>query len=156
MKYSIYKHTFKDGRTYIGMTSRKPEERWRSGWGYQEQTRFFEAIMRDGWNNIQHKILEVVETEQEARERELYYILKYESYLPEKGYNVAGRAQAPKLKKVVRCKETGEIFFTCKEAGDKVDRTRAAISNACLKRKPCAGYHWEYIHVLVDNEGNLC
>lgn len=36
MSYKIYKHTFPDGRAYVGQTSVEPKKRWRCGWGYIE------------------------------------------------------------------------------------------------------------------------
>ena len=35
-KYCVYKHTNKtNNKVYIGITCRKPEVRWDSGWGYR-------------------------------------------------------------------------------------------------------------------------
>ena len=34
-KYSIYKFTFSDGKTYIGQTKNSVEERWQNGEGYK-------------------------------------------------------------------------------------------------------------------------
>lgn len=32
MGYSVYKHTFPNGKVYIGMTGQEPEKRWANGW----------------------------------------------------------------------------------------------------------------------------
>lgn len=31
MKYVVYKHTCPNGKVYIGITSQKPEHRWKKG-----------------------------------------------------------------------------------------------------------------------------
>ena len=56
MSYSVYKHTFPNGKVYIGITSQKPEDRWSKGKGYQRQPLIYNAINKYGWDNIVHKI----------------------------------------------------------------------------------------------------
>lgn len=141
--YTIYKHTTPDCKAYIGMTGREPHKRWGNGSGYINQP-FYEAIIEYGWKNIEHEILEEVETIEEARAREQYYIELYKTYLDEYGYNICGKNKVNGKRKV-RCIETGEIFRTCGEAGKAVGRGAAAINYAILHRKPCAKLHWEYI-----------
>lgn len=148
MSFKVYKHTFNDGRAYIGFTV-NPQRRWRYGHGYREQPDFFNEIMRQGWNNMSHEILEEVETETEARQREQYYIELYETYKPNKGFNKCGKNKV-REGRVVKCVETGEIFYSCREAGASVGRTAAAISYAILHNKPCAKFHWQYENWLFS------
>jgi len=73
-KWSIYKHTFPDGKVYIGKTMKNPEERWgKLGRGYQGQPIIFDAILAYGWNNIKHEVIFSGLTEREAylKEQEL-------------------------------------------------------------------------------------
>ena len=35
--YTVYMHRFPNGKVYIGMTSKKPEDRWKRGSGYRTQ-----------------------------------------------------------------------------------------------------------------------
>lgn len=88
--YSIYKHTCPNGKVYIGITSRSPEERWANGFGYQGQVRFFSAIVKFGWDNILHEVIAQVETQQEATRIEKILITSHKSNVPEYGYNVQG------------------------------------------------------------------
>ena len=56
-KWCVYRHTLPDGRYYIGITSQTPEGRWKNGFGYENQRKFFEEILAFGWNNIRHEII---------------------------------------------------------------------------------------------------
>ncbi len=87
--YCVYKHTFPDGKIYIGMTGRKPEERWKNGQGYNSQhTReFFNAIMQTGWDNIKHEVLETGLDRREAQRKERLYVQLFHSADQKCGYN---------------------------------------------------------------------
>ena len=96
--YSIYVHTFPDGKKYVGMTSQDVENRWQLGWGYKDQKIVFNAINSVGWNNIQHQVIETVEDKETALKREEYYTLLWRSNEPEFGYNIlAGNTGARRL-----------------------------------------------------------
>lgn len=97
MSYSVYKHTFPNGKVYIGITSRKPELRWRkNGNGYLfkdkngEYTQYLmaNAIQKYGWNNINHEILFTGLTKDEAENKEIELIAYYKSNQKEFGYNI--------------------------------------------------------------------
>lgn len=58
MGYVVYCHTNKiNGKRYIGITSRKPERRWRNGEGYYHNQHFYASIQKYGWHNFMHEIL---------------------------------------------------------------------------------------------------
>lgn len=46
--YSVYKHTCPNNKVYIGITSRKPEKRWKNGYGYIDTEIFidYESITK--------------------------------------------------------------------------------------------------------------
>lgn len=92
--WCVYKHTSPSGKCYIGITSAKnPNLRWGVGgrrYLYKHETRgehvkFVNAINKYGWDNIKHEILETGLTHKEAKEKEKYYIEKFDSY--HNGYN---------------------------------------------------------------------
>lgn len=94
--YSIYKHTNKlDGKCYIGQTKCEDlTRRWTGGNGYKECKHFNSAIKKYGWSNFTHEILETGLSEQEANDRERFYIALYRSNDPKYGYNIRSGGQA--------------------------------------------------------------
>ena len=69
-EYSVYKHTFPNGRVYIGITGTDPERRWDSGKGYSDNEAMFSDIVAFGWNNVRHDIVATGLTKSEASELE--------------------------------------------------------------------------------------
>lgn len=85
--YSVYIHICPNSKKYIGITSKKPESRWRNGNGYKSNKHFYNAIQKYGWDNIEHKIIYNNLEEQEAYKKEIELIKKYNSNNKEYGYN---------------------------------------------------------------------
>lgn len=58
--YVVYKHTFPNGKVYIGITKQKRVlYRWSSnGAKYKTQPVMINVIMKYGWINIKHEIIE--------------------------------------------------------------------------------------------------
>ena len=65
-KYCIYKHTFPNGRVYIGATHQNPLDRWQGGYGYKSASEMYEDILKYGWKNIRHEILDEGLNQEEA------------------------------------------------------------------------------------------
>ena len=78
--FILYKHTCPNNKCYIGITSRKnPNIRWRNGLAYiynnsNHNTKFANAILKYGWDNIKHEILFDNLSKDEACELEKKYI----------------------------------------------------------------------------------
>ena len=80
--FIVYKHTCPNGKCYIGITSHKnPKQRWRDGRPYigdrSKLTKWGSAIIKYGWENIQHEILHQGITKEEACNYEKKYIKYY-------------------------------------------------------------------------------
>lgn len=86
--YSVYKHTTPSNKVYIGITKMKPVKRWRAGMGYSKQPRFFNAILKYGWDNIEHEVLFQGLTREEAEAKEVELIAFYKSDQRKYGYNI--------------------------------------------------------------------
>ena len=88
--YVVYKHTNKiNKKVYIGITKNRddPNKRWRNGMGYSYNQKFFTDILKYGWDNFTHEILEKDLNETQAIARETFYIKKFACV--EHGYNNA-------------------------------------------------------------------
>ena len=71
------------------MTSKSPKQRWKNGLGYCDQSLFWNAIKKYGWDNFEHEILYEKLSKEEAEEIEKRLIREYQSNKREFGYNMA-------------------------------------------------------------------
>lgn len=99
-KWIIYKHTLitdgpYKGWSYIGQTCQTNlQRRWHNGKGYlrnQRDAAFGRAILKFGWENFEHEILEQdIDSKELADERERFWIFYFHTFIgdPEcKGFN---------------------------------------------------------------------
>ena len=77
--WCVYKHTSPSGKVYIGITHHaNPEKRWgNNGNLYGKDTVFYKAILKYGWDNIEHEILYSNCSEEEAKSLEISLIAYY-------------------------------------------------------------------------------
>lgn len=87
-KWCVYVHISPSNKYYVGITSQKPTNRWRSGKGYRSNRYFSNAIEKYGWENIQHEVVASNLTETEAKNFEKILIQKLRSNNAEFGYNI--------------------------------------------------------------------
>ena len=87
--YTVYQHrNLRNGKSYVGMTSRKPNERWRSGKGYKNNLRMWKDIKESNWNtDWEHNIIGKFEDKQEALNIEEMFIWLFDS--TNEGYNIS-------------------------------------------------------------------
>lgn len=104
MKWLIYKHTNKiNKKVYVGQTSKEATERWRkdgSGYLSNPNTRFAKAILKYGWDGFNHDVIEQnIKSQEEANNREIYWISFYNSYDFDYGYNmtIGGDFSSPEV-----------------------------------------------------------
>ena len=92
--WNIYKHTFPNGKVYIGLTKQEPEKRFKNGYGYENCPLMFNAIQKYGWNNVVTTWLyRDIDNIQEASFLESQSIKQYRSNEREYGYNLANGGQ---------------------------------------------------------------
>ena len=113
----LYMHVCPNGKKYIGITIQEPNQRWRDGKGYRKNKHFYNAILKYGWNNIQHIILFSGLTEDEANEIEEKLIDEMDLTNPEKGYNLHTGGRHHRLSKEAREKIRNRMVGVY--AGDK-------------------------------------
>lgn len=107
--YTVYKHTSPTGKVYIGITRNNTQRRWKGGHGYVNNTHFFRAIQRYGWDAFKHEVLFTGLTEAEAVRKERELIAAYDSTDPAKGYNrdPGGGVRSPETVAKTRAALTG-------------------------------------------------
>ena len=163
MSYCIYIHTNKtNGKVYVGLTSMKPEERWREGKGYHKGTHFRNAIDKYGWDNFEHEIVKNGLTKEEASCWEQYYISFYNSTDRQHGYNMSsggehgGHPQTEETKKKIS--ENGSGFKGKTHTEKSLNKMKIAKSG---KNHPNYGKHFsedlkEKLRVAaINNRGRL-
>ena len=87
MNYTVYIHTFPNGKKYVGVTGQTPEKRWKNGQGYKSQPQIYRAIEKYGWENVSHDASRTGLSKEAAYEMEVELIAKYDTTNPDKGYN---------------------------------------------------------------------
>lgn len=87
--YVIYEHKFPNGKKYVGITMQKPEKRWSRGKNYSGNLRLSRAIEKYGWDNIEHNILAIYATVEEAGAEEQKLIAEGNLQDPQYGYNIS-------------------------------------------------------------------
>ncbi len=155
--YCVYMHIvpkeisgYAYDKRYVGITSRNPEERWgKDGENYSRQF-FGHAIQKYGWDNIQHVIVYEGLTQNEASQKEMELIEKYETKLGYKGYNASNGGEVSNLSgsnmyHPVYCIETNVAYKNPMTAsamtGENISTLRNRLQsndNGVLRK----GYHW--------------
>ena len=110
--YTIYKFTFSDGKTYIGQTKEKIEDRWKNGEGYKGQD-VYVPIVLEGWDNIKKEILHTNLTAEQADKLEKFYIKKFNS--KNNGYNRTDGGGARKAFKINNPRHLEELTIVSRK-----------------------------------------
>ena len=164
-KWKLYRHINKEnGKMYIGITSTKFKNRWRSGKGYSGV--FASAINKYGWDNFYHEVLTtngfivyttekeetlLYFTKEEVKQKEIDLIKEYKTLSNEHGYNVSkggdlsGRVNS---RKVFQYDLQGKFIKEWNSVADierDMNLNSANISACCLDKCVTAGnFVWSY------------
>lgn len=108
-RYCVYIHINKiNGKKYCGQTCKNLKSRFgKNGYGYKECPRFYNAILKYGWDNFDHVVLQDHLTKEEADKLEIQTIEQYNLTDDEYGYNInqGGQLKQPKFEDL-----TGQVF----------------------------------------------
>ena len=90
--YCVYVHTnLTNNKKYVGITN-NIKNRWKPS-AYKpdegKNSRFYNAILKYGWEGFSHEILEDNLTVEEACTREQFYIREWKTQQREFGYNIS-------------------------------------------------------------------
>ena len=126
--YNIYKHTFPDGKIYIGVST-NPLKRWSNGHGYYFNEELDKAIKDVGWENIKHEILFDRLSKEEAEQKEIELISFYNSNNKNKGFNKSKGGRIIVKQKTKIHKKTKSITID-KELMAKVELLCATLNRS--------------------------
>ena len=88
MSWCVYIHISPKGKKYVGITGKpKPEYRWNRGEGYRQNSHFYRAIKKYGWDNFLHVVVAENLTKEEACKLEKTLIQKWSTTNEHRGYN---------------------------------------------------------------------
>lgn len=132
MRWLVYKHTSPSGKVYIGITSQNPQSRWNKGKGYKGCIKFFNAILKYGWDNIEHTILADNLTKEEAETVEKSLISHSSSW-------VAKRVKSHYVKIEAYIGNKWVKFNSIKEASIVLGIEQRNISAVCRGLRKTAG-----------------
>ena len=177
--YKIYKYTnLINGKIYIGQTKNTLEYRAQGGRNNKDCTRFYNAILKYGWNNFEPTILkDNIETVEDANYFEDYYICLFDSINPNIGYNLnrggnnkntseeTKQLISKKAKERYRDKTKNPMYGKkhSKESLKKMSDAKIGENNPMFgktqseetkqkRRKTCAERHVNYAHELSPIE----
>ena len=144
---NIYKITNNvNGKIYIGKTERNIKIRWqqhcKDAKNPLKRFKLQEDILEFGKDCFTVEIIDKAETEEDANEKEIYWIQYYDCRYP-KGYNVSKGGNNGGSFKRVKNITTGEEFESMSEACRTYHRKIHALEQALDKpHRTCAGCHW--------------
>lgn len=136
-------HVCPNNKKYIGITSQKAEKRWANGIGYQRCPKFYNAISKYGWGNIEHKILFTNLTKKKAEQKEIELIKEYNTTDDNFGYNLSNGGNTTRgYKYTEEQKKKLSLSQKGKHTGNKngrygkhcSDETKEKIRNTLLKK----------------------
>lgn len=116
--FCVYEFIFPNGKRYIGITMKKPKDRWRKGKGYSSP-KIKNAIEKYGWDNIEKNILYSGLTVEQASAMEQELISKYDTF--RNGYNssLGGDCAAYGMKHSQQTKDKISDYFRGRYVGEK-------------------------------------
>lgn len=154
--WTVYVHINKEnGKTYVGITSKDVEERWRNGFGYYGQV-FYSAIEKYGWDGFDHEIVASNLTQKEAENFEKILIKELDSLVHHNGYNVAsgGLCGLHILRPVYQFNIHGDLLKEYPSIDDAENETGVLSPNiiacCCDKYSQAGGYLWKYKSDVTD------
>jgi len=157
-KYTVYKHTAPNGKVYIGITSRNPEQRWRKdGSGYTTSPHFYSAIQKYGWENIAHEIVQGGLTREEAGEMEKNLIAKYDSANRNFGYNQTfggdfGLKITPEIRKKIS--DSNKKFYSNPSEIEALRKRATGYNHSEEAKRKMSEHHKGLTHVATDEWKN--
>lgn len=156
--YTVYQHKNKiNGKVYIGITGRIPEERWgHNGCNYKSSPHFYAAIQKYGWDNFEHNILFENLTKEQACIKEQELIKYFNSTDREFGYNATSGGEIFTLSEDTKKKMSISMLGNKNGLGHPCsEEKKKKISNA-QKGKQLSEEHKEKLSIAASQRTVPC
>ena len=138
--YTVYRHICPNNKMYIGITRKKPEDRFLNGQGYFDNKKFYKDIKKYGWDNIKHEILFKNLSRKLALCIESIYIVFYNTCNEYNGYN--SRQYSSNGKTTLKESKTRIVVNIDKDKYEKVKEIATQEGRSVSN----------YINYLIDKE----
>ena len=159
--WCVYIHTNKiNNKAYIGITSNKPEVRWKNGEGYKDCSYFYNAIQKYGWDNFEHIIWMSSLTKNDAYKIEKLLIALFDTTNHASGYNlsIGGQLGPIGVKRTEETKEKLRLLNTGKNNPNyglkRSEETKRKISEARIGKPGNNPLGLKGPRKYVDENGN--
>jgi len=156
---AVYAHVnLINGKKYFGITTQNPpENRWKNGNGYINNTHFSSAVKKYGWDNFAHYVLFRNIPVAIAKNIEEFLIKSHMSYDPNFGYNKTYGGELEKHTKETRRKiSENHADISGEKNPMKRPEVAAKISKAMSGEKnPMYGKHYSEDERAMQREAHL-
>lgn len=145
-----------NNKVYVGITCKKPEDRWRGGTNYKHNVYFNNAIIKHGWDNFEHIIYAEKISKEKAQLMEKMLIRLWKSNQRKYGYNLSSGGESSRS----GCKHSKETRQKLREMnlGDNNPRRRKekqeVIANKS-KLKPVYCFELDKIFTSVQEAADM-
>lgn len=156
--YTVYQHKNKiNGKVYIGITSRIPEDRWGiNGCNYKSSPHFYSAIQKYGWNSFEHNILFENLTKEQACIKEQELIKYFNSMNREFGYNSTSGGDIFILSEEARKKKSISMLGNKNGFGHPCSEEKKAKISKSQKGRQLTEQHKEKLSIAAAQRHVPC
>ena len=156
--YIVYQHKNKiNGKVYIGITSRTPEERWgMNGCNYKSSPHFYSAIQKYGWDNFEHNILFENLTKEQACLKEQELIKQFNSMDREFGYNSTSGGEIFTLNEDAKKKISISMLGNTNSAGYQCSEEKKEKISKAQKGRKLTEQHREKLSIAAAQRKTPC
>lgn len=137
--YCVYAHrNKKNGKIYVGCTKQRLNERFDNGNGYKSCTRFWNDIVKYGFDNFDHIVIKDGMNREEAMKLEEVLVDTFMTMNPDRGYNM---------------RSGGEHNVPCAEVGRAISQAKMGHPVSEETRKKLSMYNWRpVVQLSLDGD----
>lgn len=156
--YIVYQHKNKiNGKVYIGITSRSPQERWgHNGNNYKSSPYFYNAIKKYGWDNFEHNILYTDLNKEQACQKEQELIVYFKSMDRNFGYNSTSGGEIFIMNKETKQKISDKLIGNTNGAGHPCSKEKRQKISQAQKGRTFTEEHKQKLSEAAKNRHTAC